>query len=127
MRENPRWLKTVQVVGLLFLAASGVGATVRVVMVSQAFGSPPESVNLVGNGERQWSYGQLLPLLLLILPVISTIEIARGELKVQPCKADDEDCKPLIGVSGVDTELQRQRLEYQPNPMFGETNGLFRK
>ncbi|KAF2019038.1 hypothetical protein BU24DRAFT_111090 [Aaosphaeria arxii CBS 175.79] len=118
MREHPRWLKPVQIVGLLFLVASGVGATVRIFMVSQAFGSPPESVRLIGNGEKEWSYGQLLPLLLLILPIISTIEIARGEMRVTPSKADDDDTKPLFN----DTELQ-----YQPSPMFGESNGLFRK
>ncbi|KAF2787013.1 hypothetical protein K505DRAFT_288672 [Melanomma pulvis-pyrius CBS 109.77] len=88
-REFPKWIKSVQVVGLVFLVASGIGATVRVVMVSQAFGSPPDSVQLVGSSEKEWSFGQLLSLLMLILPVISTVEIMRGETRTPPSRVDD--------------------------------------
>ncbi|KAF2866762.1 hypothetical protein BDV95DRAFT_631569 [Massariosphaeria phaeospora] len=115
-RQHPRWIKSVQVVGLLMLIASGIGATVRVVMESQAFGTPPESVKLVGLGEKDWSFGQLVPLLLLMLPVMSTVEIARGEVRMPPSRVDD-DTRPLF-----DGEL-----EFQPNPLMDSQGSLFRK
>jgi hypothetical protein len=120
-RKNPRWLKSVQVVGLVILIAMGVGATVRVVLESQAFGSPPESVRLVGTAEKDWGYGQLLSLLMLILPAISALEIVRGELKVVPNKADDDETA-LLG----EVELQHPG-GFQPNPLWGSQSNLFRK
>lgn len=124
-RKNPRWLKSVQVVGLIFLIGSGVGATIRVIMVSQAFGSAPESVNLTGPSEKSWSYGQLLPLLMLIMPAISTIEVFRGEMRIVPSEADnDDDTMPLFS-SG--TELQQQRPNFEPNPLWGSSSNLFKR
>ena len=61
--------------GLLVLVAIGVGAAIRVILLSQAFGTP--SVSLNDTAEKDWSFGQLLPLLLLLLPLLSTIEIIR--------------------------------------------------
>ncbi|KAF1841043.1 uncharacterized protein K460DRAFT_197478 [Cucurbitaria berberidis CBS 394.84] len=116
-RSNPRWLKSVQVVGLATCLAMGIGATVRVVLESQAFGSPPKSVNLEGPSEGSWSFGQLLPLLLLALPIISTVEIMRGETKTTPSRVDD-DSTPLFG--GGD-------MEFQPHPLAGSATSLFRK
>ena len=114
-RKNPRWMKTVQVVGLIVLFAIAIGATVRVVLLSQAFGSPPESVRLVGNGEKEWSFGQLVPLLLLVLPLISTVEIVRGETRVVPSKVDEEDEKGLL----LEGELERVPggMAYQRNEL----------
>jgi hypothetical protein len=119
-RANPAWLKTVQVVGLAACFAMGVGATVRVVLESQAFGSPPVSVKLVGPSEGSWSFGQLLPVLLLALPVISTVEIMRGEVRTPPSRVD-EDCVPLFGGNG------NGDMEFQPNPMVGSRTNLFGK
>ncbi|KAF2747279.1 hypothetical protein M011DRAFT_467806 [Sporormia fimetaria CBS 119925] len=121
MRKNPRWLKSVQVIGLVMLIAMGIGATIRVVMESQAFGSPPEAVRLVGTGEKDFGYGQLLALLFLILPVISALEIVRGELRVTPNKADDDGDEKRL----VDTEYSQQ--DYQPNPLFGSRGNLLGK
>jgi hypothetical protein len=59
------------------LTTIGFGATVKVITLSQAFGMP--SVNLADTGEKDWSFGQLLPLLLLLLPLMSAIEIYRGK------------------------------------------------
>lgn len=115
-RTNPRWLKSVQVVGLIMLTAMGIGATVRVVMVSQAFGTVPQGVNLVGPSESSWSYGQLLPLLLLVLPGISMLEVVRGETRTPPSKVDDEQGDQVGLLS--DTELQG--MTYQPNPLWGK-------
>jgi hypothetical protein len=117
-RSHPKWIKSVQVVCLAALLAMGIGATVRVCMESQAFGTPPESVHLVGPSEGSWSFGQLLPLLLLALPIISTIEIMRGETRTPPSRVDD-DGEALLG---NDMEFQ-----YQPNPLVNSTSNLFRK
>jgi hypothetical protein len=96
----------------------GIGATIRVVMESQAFGNPPVSVHLDGPSEGNWSFGQLLPLLLLALPIISTVEIMRGETRTPPSRVD-EDSVPLYA-RGAD-------MEFQANPMMGSQNSLFRK
>ncbi|KAF2856081.1 hypothetical protein T440DRAFT_438726 [Plenodomus tracheiphilus IPT5] len=117
-KSNPHWLKTVQVVGLTACLAMGIGATVRVVLESQAFGHPPASVNLQGPSEGSWSFGQLLPLLLLALPVISTVEIMRGET-VMPKSRVDEDMTPLFADGAG--------MEFQPNPLVGSATSLFRK
>jgi heme/copper-type cytochrome/quinol oxidase subunit 4 len=109
-RSNPRWLKSVQVVGLIILVTMCIGATVRVVMVSQAFGKVPEGVNLEGRSEKDWSYGQLLPLLLLVMPFVSLVEVVRGEVASPPSKVDDDQAGLL-----ADTELT-----YQPNPIWGK-------
>ena len=70
------WLKTIQIAGIFVLAAIAAGAAVRVILLSQAFGSA--SVPLADTGEKDWSFGQLLPLLLLLLPLVSAVEIMRG-------------------------------------------------
>ncbi|KAL6703998.1 hypothetical protein ACN47E_008849 [Coniothyrium glycines] len=116
-RANPAWLKTVQVAGLVACFAMGVGATVRVVLESQAFGSPPKSLNLQGPSEGSWSFGQLLPLLLLALPLMSMLEIMRGETRTPPSRVDD-DSVPLFGNGD---------MEFQPNPLVGSQTNLFRK
>jgi len=76
--KERKWLKAVQVAGLLSLMVLGTGAAVRVILLSQAFGKP--SVPLLDSGEKDWSFGQLLPLLLLLLPLVSAVEILRGML-----------------------------------------------
>jgi hypothetical protein len=117
-RTHPRWMQTVQVICLAVLLAMGVGATVRVVIESQAFGSPPQGLNLQGPSEGNWSFGQLLPLLLLALPLISTVEIMRGETRV-PTSRVDEDSVPLVGDAGD--------MEFQSNPLAGGKSRLFGK
>lgn len=117
-RQNPAWLKTVQVAGLLTCLAMSIGATVRVVLESQAFGNAPESVKLEGPSEANWSYGQLLPVLLLALPLMSTVEIMRGEVRMPPSRVD-EDSVPLFG-GGTD-------MEFQPNPLVGSRTGFLKK
>lgn len=78
--RRQRWGKVVRLVGLLILVALAVGAAVRVVMASAAFGGKP-SVKLSGPSEKAWSFGQLLGMLMLILPFISALEIFRGNKK----------------------------------------------
>ena len=74
-RQN--WGKAVRACGLLVLMAMAIGAAVRVTLASQAFGTP--SVKLLGPRESSWSFGQLLGMLMLILPLISALEIFRGK------------------------------------------------
>lgn len=121
-KKNPGWLKTVQVIGLIVLFAIAIGATVRIVLLSQAFGTPPASLHLVGEGEKEWSFGQTVPLLLLVLPLISTIEIMRGETKVVPNKVDEDEKMPLY-----DGELGRvpggmHQAPFQPSPWGSQSN-----
>ena len=123
-RSTRRWHRLVQFVGLALMAASAVGAAVRVVLLSQAFGTP--SVPLEDRGETVWSFGQLLGVLFLALPVVSVIEIARGEVKVKPPLSDDEH-------DLLDDKLPLQQRppriydEFQPNPFFGSETNLFKK
>ena len=74
--QRQKWLKMFQTIGLIVLIATGAGAAVRVILLSQAFGKP--NLTLVGTSESDWSFGQLLPMLLLLLPLVSAIEIIRG-------------------------------------------------
>ncbi len=71
------WGKIIRCFGLLALMAMAIAAATRVITASQAFGSP--SVDLTGPKESSWSFGQLLGMLMLILPFISALEILRGE------------------------------------------------
>lgn len=114
-----RFFRTIQVVGLALMAMSAVGAAIRAFLLSQAFGSP--DVNLSDEGEKAWSFGQVLGLSLLILPVVSAVEIYRGEIAVPPPLADDGDTKPLVA-NDRDAEMQSNpriiRDSFQPNPYF---------
>lgn len=76
--RRQRWGKIVRSFGLLLLAAMAIGAATRVITASQAFGTA--SVQLSGPKESSWSFGQLLGMLMLILPFISALEIFRGRL-----------------------------------------------
>lgn len=118
--KNPRWLRPVQILGLLFLAAVAVGATVRVLLLSQAFGHP--NVPLDSDQEKVWSFGQLLPLLLLLLPLNSVIEIWRGEMKVPT---------PVIVGKGGDDGLMRMQTKngggYGENEYLGSRTELVQR
>ncbi|KAH7304698.1 hypothetical protein B0I35DRAFT_444756 [Stachybotrys elegans] len=104
--RTQRFYKAVQVVGLLLMTAIALGAAIRVILLSQAFGNP--SVQLSDQGEREWSFGQLLSMLVLIFPLISVVEITRGEIKVAP--PVDDDRQPLY-----DGELQSIGGGFQTN------------
>ncbi|KUJ13853.1 uncharacterized protein LY89DRAFT_148928 [Mollisia scopiformis] len=116
-----KWIKLVQLGGLVTLLVIGTGAAVRVVLLSQAFGTP--SVPLADTGERDWNFGQLLTLLLLVLPCISAVEILRGEMNV-PSPVADEHSATLLG---KDNELGVVRSSFQPNPFWGNQTSRFSK
>lgn len=134
------WGKVVRTVGVVLLMAMAIGAAVRVVMVSSAFGGG-QGVKLSGSSESSWSFGQLLALLILILPFISALEIFRGELGwrvIAECVADicetgeigvsaeqlSDDQQPL---NGSELKPLDSRYYYQPNPFAGGTTKAFRR
>ena len=80
--KQQKFYKIVQMVGLLLMTAIAIGSAIRIIVLSQAFGHP--SVKLSDDDEKNWSFGQLLSMLLLLYPLVSVVEIARGEIKVAP-------------------------------------------
>lgn len=113
-RDHQRFYRPVQLAGLLLMAAialgelscrvlrfrlfssdlTAAGATARVILLSQAFGTP--SVPLRDQSETDWSFGQLLSMLMLALPVVSAVEMMRGEMAVPPHVLDASDMQPLF-------------------------------
>lgn len=107
------WDRTVRILSMAILFVIAIAATVRVVIVSQAFGQP--SVQLSDDGEKEWSFGELLAMALLILPLISALEIFRGEIHVSHnkcCEVSAEEI-PLTAESKPDNSYA-----YQENPLF---------
>ncbi|TVY22390.1 hypothetical protein LHYA1_G008422 [Lachnellula hyalina] len=117
--KERKWVKVIQMLGLVVLVGIGAGAAVRVILLSQAFGHP--NVPLKDSGERDWSFGQLLPLLLLLLPLVSSVEILRGEMKIPSPMVDD--CIPLVDQN----DKQGVRTSFQPNPFWGSQVSRFSK
>lgn len=130
--RQQRWYRTIQVVGMFIMVASAVGAAVRIGLLSQAFGNP--TITLDDNGETEWSFGQLLSMLLLIYPLMSAVEIYRGEVEVaQPVKDEgqqlfDGELQANPRHQNASNHAQNQdRPPYQPNPFFGSETNLVRK
>ncbi|KAK2606370.1 hypothetical protein QQS21_003189 [Conoideocrella luteorostrata] len=119
--RSQKFYKAVQILGLAFMTAAAVGAAVRICLLSQAFGHP--TVKLNDRGEEVWSFGQLLSMLILIYPLVTVVEIYRGEVKVAlPAK---DGCERLY-----DGELQtypQTKSSLQPNPFFGSRASPFGK
>jgi len=121
-----RFYKLIQLVGLLFMTAISIGAIVRVSLLADALGAK-HPIKLSDRGEKQWSFGQLLSVGMLLLPVVSIIEILRGEIKCAPPVADHGDDKAgLLGGNELQSSLQ-DRTSFQPNPFFGSQTNLFKK
>jgi hypothetical protein len=121
-----RFYKPIQLVGLLFMTAISVGAIIRVSLLADAFGAK-HPIKLSDGDETQWSFGQLLSVGMLLLPVVSIIEILRGELKYAPPVADHGDDETgLLGGNELQSNLQ-DRASFQPNPFFGSQTNLFKK
>ncbi|KAK4223137.1 hypothetical protein QBC38DRAFT_488301 [Podospora fimiseda] len=102
--RRQKYFRAVQVGGLVLMAGIAIGAMTRVYLLSQAFGTP--DVELSDEGEKTWSFGQLLGMLMLLLPVISVIEIKRGDISVAPPVPDDDEKERLMSL-GSDTEMGR--------------------
>ncbi|KAL0934737.1 uncharacterized protein CTRU02_209328 [Colletotrichum truncatum] len=117
--RTQRFAKIIKLVGTFLMAVSAVGAAVRCIIASDAFGKGPV-YDLSDEGEKGWSFGQLLSLLVLLFPLVSMVEIVRGEIKVAPCDLTD-------GGKSNDTEMDAYRTSYQPNPFFGSQTNLFKR
>jgi hypothetical protein len=117
--NRQRWTKFVQIAGVLFTIAAAVGATVRIILLCQAFGKP--NLPLDDQGEKEWSFGQLLTMLILLLPLLSAVEIMRGEVVV-PATVDGDTATLLDSM-----EMKNGRESFQPNPFWGTQSHLGRK
>ncbi|KAI1381656.1 hypothetical protein F4677DRAFT_132554 [Hypoxylon crocopeplum] len=131
-RARRRFYVAFQVVGLLLMAGSAVGATVRVAYLADAFADPP--IHLADPGEQEWSFGQLLSVGMLLLPLVSTVEIVRGEIRcappIPPDYSDEDDKGRLLGDDGQElrSDVRAQgTADFQPNPFWGSQANLFRK
>ncbi|ROW00015.1 hypothetical protein VPNG_08336 [Cytospora leucostoma] len=78
--RRQRGFRWVQLVGWVVMTAIAVAATVRVVLMSQAFGEP--TTPLSDRGEKQWTFATMVSLLMLALPLMTVLEIYRGEVHV---------------------------------------------
>lgn len=88
--RGQRGFKWVQLVGWLMMTAIAVGATVRLVMVAQAFGEPTTSLS--DEQEKIWFFSTIVSLLMLASPLVTALEIYRGEIQVNSIEdVDDSD------------------------------------
>lgn len=78
--RRQRGFKWIQLAGIVAMTAVAVAATVRVIQESQAFGIA--KTPLGDEGEKQWSFATLVTLLMLALPLMTVLEIYRGEIHV---------------------------------------------
>ncbi|OTB03535.1 hypothetical protein M426DRAFT_321692 [Hypoxylon sp. CI-4A] len=119
-----------QAVGLLLMTGFAVGATVRVTYLADAFASKTP-IPLSDSGEQDWSFGQLLSVGMLLLPLVSIVEILRGDIKcAPPVAADYDDDKGRL--LGDEQELRpnpriQGTADFQPNPFWGSQTNLFKK
>ncbi|KAI1128223.1 hypothetical protein F5Y10DRAFT_241127 [Nemania abortiva] len=124
--RSQRFYRIILIVGLLIMTAISIGAIIRVSLLADALGAN-HPIKLSDDGERQWSFGQLLSIGMLLLPVVSIIEILRGEINVAPPVADSGNDKDrLLGENEVELNTH-DRVSFQPNPFFGSQTNLFKK
>lgn len=116
VRRVGRFGKMLKMGGVLLMGAIATGAIIRCAFEAKAIGKGPKFD--MDDGESSWSFGQILSVLVLLFPLVSVVEILRGEIKVEPCDMSNGDCKPPAGV-----ELG----EFQPNPFFGSQTHLVKR
>ncbi|RYP31790.1 hypothetical protein DL766_004239 [Monosporascus sp. MC13-8B] len=125
--RTQRFYRIIQLVGMVLMTASAVGATARVVIMAQAFGEPP--VPMRDEGERVWSFGSLLSVGMLLLPLVSVVEILRGEIRCAPPVGDDDRLDDKSALLDDANELESRpggnRTSFQPNPFWGSQTNLF--
>jgi len=119
--RSTRLSRIFQVVGTLLMMGSAIGAAIRVLMASDAWGNGP-AYELSDEGEKQWNFGQLLSMLVLIFPLVSMIEIIRGEIGVKECD--------LSSNLGGDTEMGKYRSSANSSAQglvfIGEQNNVLK-
>ncbi|KAI2632330.1 hypothetical protein GGR54DRAFT_30341 [Hypoxylon sp. NC1633] len=128
-RRSRRFYVLFQVVAWVLMAGFAIGATVRVALLADAFAVPP--IHLSDNGEQEWSFGQLLSVGMLLLPLVSIVEILRGEIKcAPPVSPDFDDDKGRLLGEGQELRSNPRphgTADFQPNPFWGSQTNLFRK
>lgn len=86
--RRQKGFKWIQLAGISIMTAIAVAATVRILVTSQAFGQP--STKLADEGEKQWSFSTIVTLLMLALPVMTVLEIYRGEIHMNRFSEKEE-------------------------------------
>lgn len=119
--RRQRFYQAIRIGGII-LTSIAIGAAVRVIVLSQALGKP--SVELSDSGEKDWSFGQLLSIWLLIMPLVSVVEIYRGEIKVAPPVQDD---RLRICDNEIQWHPQTHTAASQPNPYSSSSTDLLKK
>ncbi|KAH9898754.1 hypothetical protein F4778DRAFT_194539 [Xylariomycetidae sp. FL2044] len=107
-RQRRRLYRATQLAGLVLMTCTAVGAAIRVAVLADAFrgpGTSPRDVGLSDAGERQWSFGQLLSVGMLVLPLVSLVEILRGEIRCAPPPPADDGLL-LVGGGGDNDKAQ---------------------
>ncbi len=84
-----------------------------------------KALALLDQGEKEWSFGQLLSLLMLLLPLVSVVEIVRGEIRVAPPVADEKE--PVYDDEMQSKPAAGNRTSFQPNPLWGSQTSLFKR
>ncbi|KAH6676889.1 hypothetical protein F5X68DRAFT_278110 [Plectosphaerella plurivora] len=103
--------------GVLLMGAVAVGAIIRCAWEADAIGKGPAFE--MDDGESTWSFGQVLSIIVLIFPLVSIVEIVRGDLHITPCDMSEGDGR---------TEASTMELgNFQPNPFFGSQTHLVKR
>jgi len=74
---SPRWIPWLRGVSYVVSVVVAGSLMAKIIMTSQAFGK--WGVRLEDKAETQWGFGQLLAMLLLVLPGISALEICQSK------------------------------------------------
>lgn len=119
VRKTGKFAKAAKLGGVLLMGAIATGAIVRCAFESEAIGHGPSFP--LDDGETQWSFGQVLSVLVLLFPIVSVVEIVRGEMSMPPCEMSDGDCK------STPTGGALEMGNFQPNPFFGSQTHLVKQ
>ena len=106
------WQTKWRIAGIAVLGGMGLAVIVRIVMGTQAFGHPPKDLNLKGGNEGEWSYGQVLGVVMLIMPAISAFEIAERERAVHDEPDHDDPGFRRRSFNAAPHRLKRPRAKH---------------
>lgn len=120
--RKPRFQKIVQIGGIVLMTVIAIGVAIRIILLSQAFGNP--SVTLSDEGEKDWGFGQLLSMLLLILPLVLVVEIYRGEVKL--LESADPSCQRVF-TAGSSSRDGESSVSFQSNSFVTSQTELIKR
>ncbi|KAK2770319.1 hypothetical protein CKAH01_14808 [Colletotrichum kahawae] len=87
--RGKRFARPMIIGGLVLMTASAIGAAVRSFIASSSFGDGPHGYKLADDSEKRWEFGQFLSILVLLFPIVSLLEIWRGEIMVAEPVCED--------------------------------------